>query len=283
MAQKICPTCGVVFERKYNRQVYCSIDCKPKKRLIIGDKKCLVCGKEFEIASSNPDKKFCGLECRRNGRPYKKTCIICEKVFMANNSLAQYCSKDCSRYNPKDIKFCKYCGNKFYNRKDKDTEYCSLDCRNHDATVETEIGHCQYCGKEMKIYPHHKTHHRGKYCSVKCQIIGGSSNTDIELMVKEWLDLHNVKYIFQYNFGKYYPDFYIVDANIFLEVQGDYWHGNPEIYKLEDLNSQQIDHMNRDKRKFGYYKKYRMKFYELWGKDIKNDLNSLMTTIKELA
>jgi len=139
---------------------------------------------------------------------------------------------------------------------------------------------CATCGKEMIVWP--CVSERTKYCSVRCQILGGNSNTDIELIVKDWLDKNNVTYIQQYNIGKYLADFYLSDCNIAIEVQGDYWHGNPQMYNAEDLNEQQKDHMRRDKRKFGYYKKEGIKFYELWGQDIKENIHDAMKSIKEL-
>ena len=104
------------------------------------------------------------------------------------------------------------------------------------------------------------------------------------MIVKKWLGEHNIKYEYQYHLdGKFYPDFYLPDKNIILEVQGDYWHANPKIYSADKLDERQKKHIIRDKRKFGYYKHKGIKYYELWGLDIKQDIDSLMKTIKEIA
>ena len=136
----------------------------------------------------------------------------------------------------------------------------------------------------MIIYPYHKNWGRGIFCSVNCQMYGGHCDTDIERIVKKYLDDKNIKYEYQYHLdSKYYPDFYFPDKNMIIEVQGDYWHGNPEIYKTEDLNEHQIDHMARDRRKFGYYKHKQIKYYEIWGKDIKENIDNAMSVVQEFA
>lgn len=159
-----------------------------------------------------------------------------------------------------------------------------MNCRNKHKRVKTIIRKCLNCGKEIIIYPYHIKNGKGKYCSPKCQFKHCQSGTDIELIVKHYLDEHKIKYIFQYDLdGLFYPDFYLPNLNVILEVQGDYWHGNPKIYPPEKLDKRQKKHILRDKRKFGYYKHKKIKFYELWGCDIKSNLQSTMKQIKEIA
>lgn len=215
---------------------------------------------------------------------YKHQCIICGKEFYSETHQRKYCSNRCRIFDPHYIIQCKYCGKLFFRRRGKKSEYCSITCKNKDRAVIPEIRHCLNCGKEIKVYPHQIKRNKGKYCSPECQFKHCNSGTDIEMMVKKWLDEHNVKYEYQYHLdGKFYPDFYLPDKNIILEVQGDYWHANPKIYSADKLDERQKKHIVRDKRKFGYYKHKGIKYYELWGLDIKQDINSLMKTIKEIA
>ena len=76
----------------------------------------------------------------------------------------------------------------------------------------------------------------------------------------------------------FYPDFYLPEHNIILEVQGDYWHSNPRFYGegKKPLDERQKKDQKRDRRKFGYYKHKKIKYYELWGYDLKNDLENTM-------
>ena len=63
----------------------------------------------------------------------------------------------------------------------------------------------------------------------------------IELQFKEWLNEHNINYIYQYKSDKY-PfncDFYFPDKNIYLEIQG-YWHHGPAPYDSTNHEHQKI-------------------------------------------
>lgn len=96
------------------------------------------------------------------------------------------------------------------------------------------------------------------------------NNTDIEIKTKEFLNELNVKYIFQYFLqnkqNKYCFDFYIPDKKLLIEVDGDYWHGNPKIYKT--LNKDQIYNKKRDERKNKFVKELGLNLLRFWGSDI---------------
>ncbi len=40
----------------------------------------------------------------------------------------------------------------------------------------------------------------------------------------------------QYKIDKFYVDGINLDENIIYEFNGDFWHGNPNIYKGDDIN-----------------------------------------------
>lgn len=211
--------------------------------------------------------------------------MICGKEFYSPTKNRKFCSPHCRLFNPDVTRKCKYCGKDFHPKFGHDKQqFCSLYCRNKAPKVKTIIRHCLNCGKEIVVYPHQISRGKGKYCSAKCQFLHCQKGTDIELIVKKYLDEHNIDYIFQYNLDDtFYPDFYLTKSKVILEVQGDYWHGNPRIYKEEDLDKRQLKHRWRDRRKFGYYKHKHIKYYELWGIDIKKDIDSTMKQVKEIA
>lgn len=132
---------------------------KPVKTVIT--KKCVVCGKLFEI---NRNKKTCGPECADIRRKYvnrindrkrrekariaqesvKITCPVCKKKFVSKKG-KKYCSDDCRRKAEKKrnreryqklkgklsegkIVKCGCCGKEF-NTKNGGSKYCSKDCR----------------------------------------------------------------------------------------------------------------------------------------------------------
>jgi len=81
------------------------------------------------------------------------------------------------------------------------------------------------------------------------------------------------------NIGYYNCDFVVNDT--ILEVQGDYWHGNPEFYNSFD--SIQEKNINRDRRKLNYLQSKGFKIIYLWENDLKKNLDYCeKTLIKEL-
>jgi very-short-patch-repair endonuclease len=55
--------------------------------------------------------------------------------------------------------------------------------------------------------------------------------TNIELRFLNYLEMHDIKYQYQYFLhGKYY-DFYLPDFNMLVEVDGEYWHRMPHAIK----------------------------------------------------
>ena len=52
----------------------------------------------------------------------------------------------------------------------------------------------------------------------------------------KWLDLYSIKER-QIRIGRYIVDGYDPDTKTVYEFNGDFWHGNPEIFKRDDFNS----------------------------------------------
>jgi very-short-patch-repair endonuclease len=63
-----------------------------------------------------------------------------------------------------------------------------------------------------------------------------SKMTSIEKLCEKYLRLLKIEYVPQYDkIGKYWCDFYLPEYNLILEIDGDYWHANPEKYSEDDL------------------------------------------------
>jgi hypothetical protein len=76
--------------------------------------------------------------------------------------------------------------------------------------------------------------------------------------------------------GLYYFDCILINTNKLIEINGDYWHANPKIYKPNDLilkgSSGEIMAKNKwlsDKRKINYAKKNGFEVLTIWELDIK--------------
>lgn len=110
---------------------------------------------------------------------------------------------------------------------------------------------------------------------------GGDSQSKPEKLTCELLDEIGVAYTKEYSLGNFYYDIHVTGTSLLIEVQGDYWHANPEIYSdKEKLNQTQRANIRRDhcKRRFakesGFYTLY------IWERDLKSDLDKVKITLE---
>lgn len=75
-------------------------------------------------------------------------------------------------------------------------------------------------------------------------------------------------------------DFGNKERKILLEVQGDYWHGNPKIYT--ELNDIQKANIEKDKYKFELAQKHGCQLFYIWESDFRNKDYSVLIEIKKL-
>ncbi len=114
-------------------------------------------------------------------------------------------------------------------------------------------------------------------------------NTKPERQLKEELLKRGYKegedFIHQYKFmDKFMCDFCFPKQKIIIEVDGDYWHCNPEIYS-SPKNQQQIKGINKDKGKKGYIEKADNGSWTLlrfWENDINKNVVECADKIEEV-
>ena len=82
-------------------------------------------------------------------------------------------------------------------------------------------------------------------------------------------------------YGKFVVDFYLTELDIVLEVYGDYWHANPEIYSVEKGNLQdfQIGKVDKDKARKKFIENKGHRFIFMWENEIHKDITKLKTLI----
>lgn len=81
----------------------------------------------------------------------------------------------------------------------------------------------------------------------------------------------------------YSVDFVIGNNQIFIEIQGDYWHANPMFYSRNKLNSIQRNSINRDRRKKAQIiTRFGKSYYQIWEYDIRNNTEKLKEQINEI-
>jgi len=106
-----------------------------------------------------------------------------------------------------------------------------------------------------------------------------STETKPERMVREWLEDKNIKFKQEQGFfRKYFADFYLPSKKVIIEVMGDYWHANPEIYGNEkiSMNETQIKQVKKDKVRKKEFENRGFIYVEIWEKDIYRDIDKVM-------
>lgn len=93
-----------------------------------------------------------------------------------------------------------------------------------------------------------------------------TQRTDIERFTAKILDKYKVEYEEQYMISsRTFVDFKI--KNLILEINGDYWHCNPKIYKTP-INSIQIKQIEKDKKRITRLKNLGFNVEIIWESDL---------------
>lgn len=195
---------------------------------------CLYCKKE----TLNP--KFCNNSCSAsyNNKKRKRTQESKTKI---SKIMKQYSIDNPEKYKNNKISkicyitFCKICNKVIRNTKTKKT--CSSDCLH------------KYLSKVQKD---NKRTHVGNKISITYN--GVKLGSSYELIVAKELDINNIKWIkpkyipYIDNKGtqrKYYPDFYLVEYDIYLDPKNDFlinnknpYHGFSDIEKINWVKTQ---------------------------------------------
>ena len=90
----------------------------------------------------------------------------------------------------------------------------------------------------------------------------------------------------------YYPQFYVRDIKglfdfklsgkrVLIEVDGDYWHCNPNSKFKTPQYAAQFSNLKKDKKKEEWCKNNNYTLLRFWEYDIKNNLDSVITKLKE--
>lgn len=289
-----CETCDCDLERN-NSQIkasktglfFCNRECKSSWHVKKNEKyrddnigkvsfKCPICNKT-EMVSKHIAKtrKTCSIECDAERRRFegnsKIHCDYCGETFSKKNSKItenNFCTRECmenwnaDKKNDRLEKECIMCGKVFYVIKSYDSaKMCSLKCKHKYTSVLSRTNE--------KIAEQLRQNGLNSVANQK------TSGTKPENITEECLTRMNVRFETQLKmYDKFIVDFYLPEYDTVLEVYGDYWHMNPEIYgnDLKMPNDYQMKQSKKDKSRKAYLQKCGHKFVYLWEKDIYKDI-----------
>lgn len=95
-----------------------------------------------------------------------------------------------------------------------------------------------------------------------------NKKTKIEVKFESILELLNVDYLYQYEFQYRLFDFKIKDKNVLIEVDGDFYHSNPNTKHYEVLYETQKLTKKNDEYKNKLCQTHNIKLLRFWEKDI---------------
>ncbi len=104
-------------------------------------------------------------------------------------------------------------------------------------------------------------------------------DTKIELKIQGFLEELGITYLKQFYVkeikNKYRCDIFVPSFNLIIEVDGDYFHGNPKFYSKKELTKKQQEQKIRDKLRTDQLIQQGFRVIRLWEDDIKD-----MTKVK---
>ena len=245
----VCENCGKEFYRREyhinkNKHQFCSNTCQMeyqhKEKFEI--RKCQICGKEFECSKIST-QRFCSNKCNSK---WQKTLI----------------GEDNPNFTSVKIP-CTYCGNEIYVKPSR------LNIQNHFFCDEK-------CRQDWYANIYSQTDEWREKCRIKAinmleSGIMSKTNSKPQQIVDSILEENNIHFQKEKGIKYYSIDDYLTDANLMIEVMGDYWHSNPLKFPQE-INEIQYKRIPKDKAKHTYTKKqYGIEILYLWESDIYNN------------
>lgn len=100
-----------------------------------------------------------------------------------------------------------------------------------------------------------------------------------EKKMSSMLDGMEVDFESQKILGEFIYDFYLPEYKLFIEVDGDYYHGHPDKYAINELNAMQRRVKQNDIIKEKLAKGLKYGLLRFWERDINDDEETVKRTI----
>ena len=237
---------------------------------------CKYCGKETKQSFSRKRLivyHFCDLECQHNyiNENKKEICKICNEEFYSKNKIYGTCGKqECIKQNRKI------------------TGISISETHWQKKRLNTRLENDKLLNR---IYVPWNKGLRGIYSKETIEKIsqgvlkqmneGHIKKTKIEIKIENFLKEENINYKYSFIFKKRQFDFLLVDYNIIIEADGDFWHGNQNIERFKILTERQILKQKDDKIKNIIAIENGYDIIRFWEFDINNNFENVKNKIKE--
>lgn len=262
--KKTCEWCGKEYEKCLSqaaRSRFCSRPCQRKsirqrQHLAATEvRSCPICGEKYETTNRHGGKKTCSQECANR---------------LKVRAMQEACRKDKIKVK------CMQCREeleRFPSRIDGRMHFCNQGCKHeyqksHPFRIATEYIEikCTHCGKPVKRFKSRINENGHYFCNQRCYF-SHTGTSSIEDTVANWLESQGLTFQQQVRLRRYIIDFRV--GNIYIEVNGCYWHGC--LNHCSKPSSKRIQkRIKRDVQLLEYCEKNAIKLLVIWEHDIKN-------------
>ena len=296
--EKQCEICNKDYKPRRKEQKFCSVECQHESYRKIKVERiectCLFCDKKFYKLQSNRGK-YCSKKCSDNHKkitylgennPSYNRKMSDDELKMRSEITKKLWEDECYRSKIKKSKNLFFEKNGYWPGNDKDSMLKK---------------------KETMVEKFGVSHNwMGKYGERKCDkttldVYGKTSaqmlieyshffgkKTDIEKIFDVILEELEIPFQCKFriydknkvNFWFREYDFLILNTNILIEVDGDYWHGNQNIF--EELTEFQKSIQINDEIKENFAKNKGYNVIRFWGSDIKKNTQEIKNIIREI-
>lgn len=259
-----CDQCDEIFDREFHQlsrhnNHFCSNRCqhdyRSKQALsYMITKICEQCGEEYKVENSRKDTaRFCSQKCVHEWR----------SINTRGNKSPNYV--------PRYIIKCDWCGEEIYRTKNKiehnNNNFCSKSCQKSWFTnIYSQTDDFKNRSKKTIL----KNINEGK---IK------QTDTLPHKIINNLLDKLNINYKNEEIKYGYAVDIYLVNYDLFIEINGEFWHCDSRKYKSIEYDIQ-LKRIIEDKKKNTRFKNNGYNILYLWENDIINNIDLCEKLIK---
>lgn len=249
---------------------------------------CKVCGEDIKYAFSRNTLRVyssCSKQCKKELLKQKKAnslfmCSVCNNLILNKDKVLGTCGKEeCINLHKKEK-----------NKIIKDTHWTKS--KDKDLIIEKRVKtrldndkklNRKYTSWNKGFVGQYSEEYRKKISDGVLRNMSKEiyKKTKIEKIIETFLIEHNINYKYSFIFKSRQFDFLLIDYDLVIEVDGDYWHGNPKFFNEEkgNLTKNQILKRKDDLNKTKLLLDNNYKLLRFWECDIYNNFDNIKQEI----